>query len=79
MGSVRLLAVVGLPLALGHLHLREHSGKGRVLRRAGVKAEADGAAAFAQMADAHLAEIGPVLGAFQPVVVPAAERSCLPQ
>ena len=24
MGSVRLLAVVGLPLALGHLHLREH-------------------------------------------------------
>ena len=52
---------MGQPLAVCDTHVGEAGGEGGVLRGAGVDAEADGAAALVQVADAHLAEVEPVL------------------
>ena len=59
---------MGFPLALGNLHVRENGREGGFFRGTGVYAEADGGPRI-HMADAHLAEMGPVGGALDAVVV----------
>lgn len=66
---------MGQPLAVCDTHVGEAGGEGGVLRGAGVDAEADGAAALVQVADAHLAEVEPVLGALDAVIVLTAAAS----
>ena len=71
---VRLLAVVGLPHALGDLHVREPGGEGRLLRGAGIDAERNLVSAGIHVADTHLAEVDAVAGALDAIVViPAGE------
>ena len=72
--SIRLLAVVGLPHAIGDLHVGEDSSERGLFRRAGVDAEGYLIGTGKHVADAHLAEVCPVGGAFDAVVVgPAGE------
>lgn len=69
---IRLLAIVGLPHTLRDLHIRENGREGRFLRRASVYSESDLVSSAIHMADAHLAEINPVSGAFNAKVIFAA-------
>src|SRR5699024_7632366 len=72
--GVRLLAVVGLPLAEYQLEFAEQGGDTAILRRTGIDAEADAPAALQQVADAHLGKVLPVPGTLDAVVVlPAAQ------
>lgn len=65
---------MGLPHALGYLHVREHCRKRELFRRAGIDAEADFVRSGVHMADTHLAEVDTVVGAFDAVVIcPAGE------
>ena len=67
--SVRLLAVMGLPGAIGHFHIRKDGFEAGILRAAGVDAEADPACAFPHVTDPHLGEDHTVRGAFDAVIV----------
>ena len=72
-GLVRLLAVVGFPLAFRQLQLGEGGPEGGILGTAGVHTETDAPAALPQVADPHLPEGDPVLRAFDAeIVLPAA-------
>ena len=71
---IRLLTVVGQPFAFRQRHIGKYSLEGRILRGAGVDAEADFSAALPHMANPHLGEMDAVGGAFDAVVVlPPAE------
>lgn len=67
-----LLSVVSLPGALRNLHVGEDGREGRLLRRAGIDAEADLIGSGIHVADAHLTERHAIRGAFDAVVILAA-------
>ena len=60
---------MGLPHALGDLHVGKDRRKGGFFRGAGVDAEADDVGPRIHVADAHLAEVDPVGRALDAVVV----------
>ena len=72
---IRLLAIVGLPHTFCDLHVRKNSREGRFLRRTSVYSETDLVSSAVHVADAHLAEINPVSGAFNAKVIFAAREA----
>ena len=63
---------MGLPGALGNLHIREHCREGGFFRRAGINAEADLVCCGIHVADAHLAEVESIVGTLNTeVILPA--------
>ena len=58
---IRLLTVMRFPCTFRELHIRKDGAEARFLRTARIYSEADPAAAFVHMADAHLRKMNAVL------------------
>ena len=64
-----------LPHTFRNFHVGKDCGEGRFFGRAGIDSEADFLAASLHVADAHLAEIGPVGGTFYAIVIFSAREA----